>query len=115
VETRKLGVEGRDQQAKKVVAQIAFRALVAKQQKFSGFDRVSVSSLANLNDLWPELRLLCAVEIGRQECYAIWHNRRKLDATMQEGEQYRFVPRLTPGFAPPMTTRSQGRTSISGD
>jgi hypothetical protein len=109
----KLAVQERDQPAKNVVVKIAFRAVVAKQQKFFGFARFPVSSLANLNDMWPELQTLCKVDIGQTEEYALWHNRSKLEAPVREGEQYKIISKTTPGFTSPMVTRSQRRSSIS--
>jgi ribonuclease HI len=93
----KLMMKARYLQAKEVVVQPIFRAVIAKKEKFFGFDRFSIPALANMYEFWQKVQDHCRVDIGRLEDYEIWHNRYNLEEPMRDEEQYnslRGVPIL---------------------
>jgi ribonuclease HI len=83
-----LAVKGGNAQAKEVIVQLVFRAVINGKEKTVCFDRVSVDTHANIYDFWPKLVAKCGDVIGAPEDYEIWHDRLKLARPLIMGEQY---------------------------
>jgi hypothetical protein len=92
-----LAVQGRNLQSVNVTVQLLCRTVIDGKERFEAIPRISVSSHANIHDLWPASIDKFGRGIGEPEDYEIWLDQSPLRGPLVTGLTYEIVSRITPG------------------